>query len=241
MKNTEIKTSLKTIQEQVETQTVEVAPGIEIQRITTLRISSENTASDIQEKIVDNNIRNDKNFGQFVLVEPSLLNSLQRTGWFSDNKNYSLVSKKPFTRYFETEPFEIIRLKTWDSTVFDLSGEYLPVARHFNYIDGQVCDAYFDLKALMKHLKSRSDVTIMTDIEPIPHYNAGFGCGNYCFEFLWHPDTELYREYQKLAEDKDSWESRNIAHTLMENDQFRIDPPKDCEDFDDEEDEDYND
>ena len=228
----EIKTSITLTSERTTVEAIEVGPSVEVQRITVTRQTGGNEpVSQFMETVVSNNAPVDPNYGRFVVVEPELLFNLRFNGWFRTNQDYKLISKNPFSRVLANLPYEVIRLKDHDSSAYDVHGNRLPVAVRFNYIDGRVSDYSFDLTALQAHLEARKDVTLVPGpngklIQSIPYYNAGDTTGNYGFNFIWHPDAKAFQKYINLSAKGDFLSRRNIAHTLMGNDKFRIQHPE---------------
>lgn len=231
----EIRITVQETQETTTTEALTVAPLIEVQRITVERRSGILFDRKVGEQVHHTFETKDEHFGRFCVVEPELLERLRLTGWFHDDKDYELISKQPFSRVLEGKPYQVVRLRSWDHSLFDAFDQRLPVAMHFSYIDGRVNDYSFDLKGLLKHLQGRDDVTIRRerycdqDIHRIPGYNAGDTCGYNGLSFMWHPTAELFREYCALVKPLDSFGRYDTAHQLMGNDLFRIEPPAEDE------------
>ena len=224
-----IKTHTIETREVVTVETVSVASNVDVQRITTVRTTGTQTTSSVTEHVVHHIVTDDTNFGHFAIIEPELIDDLRLTGWFSKEKQWSMVSKTPFTRVMDCQkPYQIVRIKHYDNTVYDVDGKQLPVAIRFNYIDGNVNDYNFDLKGLLQHLKARQDCLLHTErfgnslIHTIPSYNVGGTSGYYGLEFVWQPTTELFRQYVELASKNDRFFRLEAAHTVMGNDKFRI-------------------
>lgn len=226
----EIKTTVYETQETTTTQQIELAPGIHAQRVTVVRRTGDQETTAVAESVQHLVETSDPNFGVFAVVEPVLLERLRLKGWFRADKDYELISKQPFTRVQEASPYAVVRLKSYDNSLFDLQGQRLPVALSYDYINGDVNDASFDLKGLLIHLQGRSDVTLHKGrfseslIHRIPHYNAGDSCGFHGLSFTWHPEVALFREYCVLSAKLDIFERGRAAHQLMGNDPFRVEP-----------------
>jgi hypothetical protein len=226
-----VETAEKTTKE-----TIEVAPGVDVVRITVERRTGTEETCTVGECVVHRIDTQDEHFGEFRIVAPELLERLRLKGWFHDDKDWELVIKEPFQHVLTGKPYTVVRLKTWDNSVYDAGGLRLPVGVHFSYIDGRVNDYSFNLNGLLKHLEGRSDVTLHTErfsdhpIHRIPSYNAGDTCGYHGMSFTWHPNSIVFRQYVAAAAKMDHFDRRAAAHTLMGNDQFRIEPPKeDCD------------
>ena len=87
----------------------------------------------------------------------------------------------------------LIRVDTGAHMLFSWDNNNLPIALHFDYIDGQMSDAYYHLDALVEHLQKDKRVTLFRDklgqlVHGVPHYNAG-SCS--CFvSFVFSPTKE---------------------------------------------------
>jgi hypothetical protein len=240
--------TIQKILEEAVTESIEVGPGVQVCRITTTRRPTfcvvetgewkpdENqVTTSVQEKVthtialpVVRNARGEEEHqGNFCIVEPRLLEKLRMGGWFSDSKEYDLISKEPFTRVLSGKPYKVVRLKSYDHTVFDLEGNPLPVGLYFDYINGRVSNRVFKIKGLLEHLKSRSDVTLLQEkysddfVHRIPSYNSDSGSTH--LSFIWNPDAEVYREFRKRVQESTEWDAKySVAHQMMGNDAFRL-------------------
>lgn len=224
----DIQVSVQETQETTTTESLTVAPFIEVQRITVERRSGIFWEGKVEERVHHTIETQDKNFGVFCVVAPELLERLRVKGWFLDDKDLALIVKEPFQHIIDGKPYQVVRLRHYDHSLFNLEGQQLPVAMHFSYIDGRVNDYSFDLKGLLKHLQGRKDVTIQCErhsdqpIHRIPSYNAGDTCGYNGLSFIWHPEADLFRQYCAEAAQCDHFGRHAVAHRLMGNDQFRV-------------------
>jgi hypothetical protein len=230
---TNITVSTQVTHETTTTEVIELSADVQVHRVTVTRIpEGKNPSSSVFESVVYKGVPEDENFGTFKVVDPALLPKLKMSGWFEGSEDYDMLVQTPFTKVLSGEPYEVIRIKDYDHSIYNTEGEHLPVARHFNYMDGGVNDYNFDLERLLTHLQSRSDVTLVQErfqnsfIGRVPHYNAGGSSGHRCISFIWHPDVEVYREYRRLSTSK-CFTRLNVAHTLMGNDQFRVNSVED--------------
>jgi hypothetical protein len=101
-------------------------------------------------------------------------------------------------------PVKVLNQYVYAHLLFDGEGLPLPQRVGFNYIDGQMSNEYYDLKAVVEVLQKRDDVTIYPNggggswgdddspIGEIPYYNNRDG-HTHCIRFDWHPSVEDYR------------------------------------------------
>jgi hypothetical protein len=237
----DIQISVQETAEKTTTQTIVVAPGVEVCRVTVIRKTDGKRTRQVTEHVryagppsdLTHGPEAHLNFGQFAVVEPELIERIRMTGWLNHEDDYKLICQKPFTRITKVEkPYAVVRLKSYDHSLYDLEGERLPVGMRFAEIDGRANDAHFDLPKLLAHLKTREDVTLHADprhfgngdplVFRVPHYNQGDSCGYHHLVFTWHPDVATYREFVKRTEHQDHFYRFDVAHTMMGNDEFRI-------------------
>jgi hypothetical protein len=227
---TDLRISTQDVQETITTEALDICPGVSARRITVQRLTGGLMTQEVKEDVHHTIETDDPHFGQFCVVEPELLERLRLTGWFHD-ADYGLISKEPLTRILSLKPYQVVRLRNYDHSLFDLEGQRLPVGVHFNYLDGRVNDYSFDLKRLLAHLQGRDDVTIQRerycaqDIHRIPSYNAGDTSGYNGLSFIWHPTAELFRQYCAESSKTDHFGRYEAAHPLMGNEEFRVEPP----------------
>jgi hypothetical protein len=229
----QIKVSRHEVRELVREQSIEVGPGVLVRRVTRVRLDRDERVRTVQESVEGPPIAGEHP-GNFCVVEPELLEHLRVSGWFTDDKDYGLISKKPFSRVKRGGPYEVVRLRSYDHTVFDASsGLPLPVGIWFDYMDGSgsVNNETFRLGPLFTALEARQDVTIGTErygdskVQSVPGYNRGGGSGTRFIQFCWGPQVELYREYLRLVSEAGPsvWDAKHtVALTLMGLDQFRL-------------------
>ena len=224
--------------ERITTESLEVGPGVHVQRIRAVRQELGAETETVTER-VEGPPQEGEYPGHFYVVEPELLENLRVTGWLGD---FKLVSETPFTRCTSGKPYRVVRLKSYDHTLYDLDGLPLPVGLHFDYMGGSVNNRSFRLEPMLTALEARDDCQIATErygkqkVQSVPHYNSGDGSGTRFVQFTWGPSVELYREYRKLvaAAGPEVWDARHtVALTMMGLDQYRL-PKRDSEDSDDE-------
>jgi hypothetical protein len=228
-----ISTTVHETFEETTTESISVGPEVEVCRVTVVRRSKDGrTTTAVSEHVRHAQKLTGEHPGEFVVVEPELLEKLRLGGWFSDDSedslhaSYKLISKKPFARVLSDEPYAVVRLKSYDHTVFDLEGKPLSVGLRFDYINGRVADKNFDLKGLLKHLEGRADVQLHTErygdgfFWQVPGYNRDNGYQY--LSFTWSPDHEVYREFRKRVEASTHWDAKyQVAHEMMGNEPFR--------------------
>jgi hypothetical protein len=237
-----IKTTIIPTTETLTIESIEVAEGVEVLRSMCVRESPPGAPTTVvTERVRCTRESDDQYYGFFYIVEPELLEILRTTGWFHDTKHYKLLSEQPFKRVQENKPYEVVRVRDYDHSIYTVNDEPLPVAILFNEIDGRANDAHFDLEKLVAHLQTRDDVTLLPGhwssslVQRVPGYNAGDSCGYNHITFRWHPSVEVFRQYkaQMAAIGKEAlWKKHDIAHTLMGNDVFRIENPYEADDDD---------
>lgn len=117
----------------------------------------------------------------------------------------------------------LVRIKTYDHTLYDRHERPLPVAIHFSYIDGNISERDYDLEKLAAHLLTRNDVALSgaryagwhsdrpekgfkptkakEAILRIPSYNAQSG-RTHTLNFIWQPSVEDYRKLRAYMAEK---------------------------------------
>ncbi len=229
--NNKVTTTRQQIQEIVTTKSIQVCPEFSVHHVSVSRVAEDGSCELVQrEETRSTVVPKDPHFGHFCVVKPELLEKLHKGGWFPDHKDYELISKTPFTHVLSGEPYVLVRLRHYDHTLYTPDGERLPVGVLYNEISGRANNAHFDLGKLLSHLEARDDITFNLSrwtnekVHNTPGYNAGDSCGTRYISFIWHPTVELYREYARLSEaaGKRVFDHRDIGHTLMGNDTFRI-------------------
>jgi hypothetical protein len=217
----------QTASEKITTDTIEVGHGVEVCRKTVLRREGSKRTTKTIEYVKPSNPPKQINLddGHLSLVKPELLKHLQMTGWFSNDEYYKLiVQEKPFTHIQDGKPFEIVRIKSYDHSLYAMDGTRLPVAMYFDYTNGGVSDRCFDLRKLCAHLLSKKDVTLIEEpyrdsfFHTIPSYNSE--SGNLHLTFIWHPDAVTFRKFVKA--NGNHLRRYETAHKILGNDQFRI-------------------
>lgn len=236
--NNEITTTKQKIQEEIVIKTIQVCPEFSVCHVSVARVAEDGSCELVQREETRPTVApEDPYFGQYCVVAPELLEKLHKGGWFADSKDFELISRTPFSHVLSGEPYVLVRIKSYDHTLYTPDGLRLPVGILYNEINGRANNAHFDLGKLLSHLEARDDITFNLDrwtkgkVHSTPGYNAGDSCGTRYISFIWHPTVELYREYAQLSEKagKTIFDHRDIGHTLMGNDTFRI-PPKPVED-----------
>ena len=246
----EIKVNTKNykVAEEVTVESITVGPNVDVIRTTVVRQrGGHKTTTEVTESVRYLGKTDDEYFGQFCVVDPALPEKIRMTGWFRDTNDFKnmVFMGAPFTHILEGKPYVVVRLKSYDHTMYDVENLPLPVGMNFNYIDGGVANDAFFLTGLVDHLKTREDVTLIAPrwadegkfIHNIPSYNRSRGRDRH-LEFIWHPDVETYRKFQSEVGSSDHWRRYDIAHTLMGNDAFRK-PPKESKYDDEDDDDDY--
>jgi len=227
----QIKVSRHEVRELVREQSIQVGPGLEVRRVTRVRLDRGSRTRVVEETVQGPAVEGEHS-GQYCVVEPELLEKLRVKGWFHDDK-YELISKKPFTRVKSGKPYRVVRLRGYDHTVFDEAGLPLPVGVWFDYMggSGSVNNCTFRLGPLLTALEARDDVQIGTErygdskVQSVPGYNRGGGSGTRFVQFCWGPSVELYREYLGLvaAQGPKVWDAKHtVALTMLGLDGFRL-------------------
>lgn len=241
----EIQTFTQRTVEETVTEKIVVGDKVEVCRITVNREGPKGgrKTTEVTEVVCHTRKNVGDHYGSFYVVEPDLLQILATEGWFPDNDHYNkIVRETPFTHIMSGKPYEVVRLSTWDNTLYTVDDKPLPVAMNFDYSNGRVNNQVFDLDKLIAHLKSRGDVTFhepdRTNPNPllhhVPSYNRGGGSGTLHLSFTWHPDVRTFRRYVKEAATPGYYDRYSAAHKIMGTDKFRL-PERDYS----EEEEDY--
>jgi hypothetical protein len=117
-------------------------------------------------------------------------------------ENYDIVNTKDVYDYVVNKGSldNIVGFVISDSTAWRLDNTLIPTALHFDYIDGHMNNAHYDLPKVVEILKNRSDVTLTLKeqwhdetngyIQQVPGYNAGDSCGTQYISFQWTPTQE---------------------------------------------------
>ena len=129
------------------------------------------------------------------------LKLLQKNGWDYDKeiwKRDSKLSEKPYTNFSKLDT--LIFLDNSSHMAFDHNQKVLPVAIHYNYIDGGIKDGNYDLNKLFQHLKKRKDVKMLSDeIEEVPYYNRDGDCKKH-FSFVANLSQDDYEKMWKCCQ-----------------------------------------
>lgn len=141
---------------------------------------------------------------------------MRTTGWLGDEiyKRFAALTTSPFTRFVagEVTADDLVFVEGSSHTIYDAEGKPLPVAVLFNYIDGHMDNAHYDLDKALATLKARDDIRFVAEdrwrdapdsVQRIPHYNASRG-RDYCLAFVWMPSVEDYRRMVAQCEEYES-------------------------------------
>jgi len=228
---TQIQTTVVKTLEETTTETIPIAPNVEACRVTVVRTGPKGghrSPTEVKEFVRHIHKVKDENYGGFVVVAPELRERLRMNGWFQGSDWELIHQEKPFTHVTAGNPYEVVRLKSYDHTLYDAKDKPLPVGMRFRYLSGGVDNRNFDLTKLLDHLQKRKDVTLLKHygegsyIHSIPHYNCESGRSK-CLAFIWHSDVRTYRRYtKKLSTLRASFDRYAVAHTMMGNDKFRL-------------------
>lgn len=222
----EVETKITWVREKTTTESIAVGPQVEVRRITIVRTHGphvqETTTRETKECVTFTGKVDDENFGFFVVATPKLLESMRMEGWMADGFEGE-IAEKPFSYIQSGKPHVVVRLKTYNHTLFDVEGQHLPVGMRFSYLDGNVASNAFDLDGLLAHLKARNDVTLDFDtVQEIPYYNRDVDRTHH-ISGVWRPDVDVYRQFRaELGGNADSWRRYELAHKFMGNDNFRL-------------------
>lgn len=142
--------------------------------------------------------------GKVALVATRNLRDLLRThGWCEDT--FAAIRdaiKNPYTRITSGQAYasDVLILQGQEK-VTDTGGHPVPIAVHFDYINGHVDNAGYDLERALTILKARPDIRFPSGddragrpgtVLAIPHYNADQHRN--CFlRFVWVPTDEDFR------------------------------------------------
>lgn len=144
--------------------------------------------------------------GKAALVgTPKVREMLRTTGWSADTHSAIREAlKDPYTRVTtgEATASDVLILQGQESAT-NVEGRRVPVAVHFDYINGHIDDSRYDLDRALAILKARTDIRFPPDdgrdgrpgtVLAIPHYNVERHRS--CFlRFIWMPSVE---DYQRL-------------------------------------------
>jgi hypothetical protein len=130
-------------------------------------------------------------YNEWCMVTHILLEHLQQNGFIMNDGLNKEYYEDSFTAFKEQAGI-LVRFDNDAHMVFDSTGEPLPVAIHFDYINSIENESY-NLELVSSILSSRKDILILKDIHDIPYYNACNGCTK-TINFLWQPSVEDYRK-----------------------------------------------
>lgn len=219
-----IQTSVIRTVEETTIEVISLGANVGVCRITVRREGPKGgrKTTEVTEEVRHTHKDADKYYGFFYVVEPTLAEHLRFKGWDSDEFS-QIHQEKPFTHVLSGKPYAVLRLKTYDNTLYDVDDKPLPVGLHFDYMQGGVDNRNFDLVKLAEHLKKRDDVTSPDDwaMDGIPYYNREPNRQSH-LDFMWHPDVRTWRRFVKKVAQKDTYYDRYAAaHAILGNDKFR--------------------
>lgn len=158
------------------------------------------------------------------LVKAEFLEMAQKEGYVTAAEHYAPISKM-YDEFAQSEvsPDLVVRIDRGSYTLFDLSGDVLPTAMHFDYTRGQMDEATYDLGVAVEVL--RRDPRI-TPIDPdnyrgqvctkalqyydIPYYNSELGRAK-TLPFLFSPTKE---DMLKLWEKAETYKGHHPSNEL---------------------------
>lgn len=146
---------------------------------------------------------------RWLLVKQEMLDELQQHGWGGKNKHHSWANHiyaNPWQAMKEGKGI-LVRDGSSHHTFYNTDDEPYPVGMHFSYIDGNICNAAYDLELVMKVLKKRDDIKWLGEeegIEEIPYYNREFH-NSETINFLWQPSAEDWLKVWRAAKTDRHW------------------------------------
>lgn len=142
-----------------------------------------------------------------IVANSGVREALRTFGWAEfTHAAIRQILTDPYTRIMSGDASEKdILILNGQEKVTDVQGRPVPIAVHFDYINGHMDDSRYDLSKALTILKARSDVRFPPDdgrdgrtgtVLSIPHYNTE-GHRNHFLRFVWMPSDV---DYQQLHE-----------------------------------------
>jgi hypothetical protein len=115
----------------------------------------------------------------------------------------SLIYDHPYTHIKEhgADKTVILRINApMDGHNYDLAGEKIPCGYHFDYMNGHVDNAHYDLEKIEEILLARDDIRFYKEgSQQIPYYNAENGRTRH-LHFLWIPSDEDFAKLRHIRD-----------------------------------------
>lgn len=172
-----------------------------------------------------------ENMNQYLLCKKEVVDIFQQFPW---SEALNIISRDKVTKgkyiiednlyeYVKnngTENLVVIKINCYnDGYNYDVHGNKLPRAYHFDYIEARMSNGFYNLDEILKILKGRDDIRFYKEgIQQIEHYNAERGNDKY-IHFVWIPNPE---DFDKVKDIKDSYKMYNF----IKNEIFKLPPEK---------------
>lgn len=170
---------------------------------------------------------------QVYAVKPELLDAVRTLGFSEAMEQYGQsLSLTPFSDLSANgvEGFSMIRIDTSSHMVFDLDEVSLPVAMHFDYMNGFMKDGAYNLEKALELLQADPRVRFAADlpkskggketpfIQNVPSYNARNGSSQF-LSFWFMPTAEdAKRLWEKQLSYKTKYPSTTARQAVFDLD-----------------------
>ena len=128
-----------------------------------------------------------------------------------------------YTRVKNGEKLRMVRLDHGGHMLFDDQGTVLPIALHYDYMNGNMRDGAYDLHGVAEYLKNNPQVrpwdeqTSLT-VDRVPYYNVSPGCTQ-SLAFVFAPTQEqMERIWAKANEGTGEYPSTRLHQSVWELD-----------------------
>lgn len=114
------------------------------------------------------------------------------------SRNAQIEKRSVFEYASQDREGGVVRADHYNGTWMNGDGSLIPVGIHFDYTDGMIDNAHYDLTRVLEILSKRDDITWVDQrVKRIPSYNASETRSQY-LEFWWTPSLEQYEAYRAV-------------------------------------------
>ena len=151
----------------------------------------------------------------FSIISKSLLNKFTSGEIiFPEITGAILLPGEEMWRIFSDEKWEkeyaIVQIRGFSHDILDANGVPYPKGIPFNYIDGCICERYYNLKELYKYLIANpTRFKNVSPISPIPYYSRHDG-HEQTIEFTFIPTREEYKGIYGKSSIVAPWENPSV-------------------------------
>lgn len=209
------------------TQSFAVTPDVTASRITsTKRERGKEPLVNVVERLSTTLVGEDFKLSAVLWTE-AFKETLRTLGWTDAVYQEIQNCTDPYTRLLHGQATldDVVLVNTSSQMIFDVQNRPLPLAVHFDYINGQMDNERYDLRKALAILKTREDIRFVQHnrwenadgIQTIPGYNQSDGRTTF-ISFVWMPSVAEYRRVWdaclKLKEKYPSTAIHRMIHHL---------------------------